>query len=273
VIVEQFSYEIKQEIRSSALFTGRPIGDILFANLLYELEPYVCTSIIVQDKDGNIMHGRNLDWQMPTLRRGVILVDFVNNSQTVFSAVTWPTYVGVLTGQKPNKFTLSLNARAGNYYTTLWSIFHSRFSEKNLQGFLLRQVLEQENDFDSAGKILFNTQTDSNSYLIVGGTEANQGVVFTKDFAKKEQIRTLKTSKRGWYLVQTNDDYWEKPNDSRRATAENALDSIGQANITAETLWEALSTDPVLNQDTIFTVVMAGAQSSDWTYSHLKVRY
>ena len=62
-----------------------------------------------------------------------------------------------------------------------------------------------------------------------------------------------------WYLVETNYDHWKEPpaHDDRRHPAIKALEAIGIAKITPETLYQALSTKPVLNEDTTYTTIMA----------------
>lgn len=43
--------------------------------------PRFCTSIIAQDKDGNVYHGRNLDYPHPVLRNLTINIIFLKNGE------------------------------------------------------------------------------------------------------------------------------------------------------------------------------------------------
>lgn len=65
------------------------------------------------DQTVRMMHFRTLDWGMPSLRRVLILLDFVlePNGEPVASTVTYAGYVGVLTGVRKD-LSLSLNFRA-----------------------------------------------------------------------------------------------------------------------------------------------------------------
>lgn len=49
------------EIRGIARASGLPLGDIVFYNIFYEIFT-VCTSIVAQDAQGHVYHGRNLDF-------------------------------------------------------------------------------------------------------------------------------------------------------------------------------------------------------------------
>lgn len=65
-----------QEIASNAPKMGIPVGAAVLLNIFYEIEAG-CTSIVSQDKQGNIIHGRNLDFSLaPVLRNLVINVQF-----------------------------------------------------------------------------------------------------------------------------------------------------------------------------------------------------
>jgi N-acylethanolamine-hydrolysing acid amidase len=56
------------EITAGANKLGIPLGTATLLNVVYEAAA-ACTSIIAQDSQGNIYHGRNLDWDLAdTLR-------------------------------------------------------------------------------------------------------------------------------------------------------------------------------------------------------------
>lgn len=80
-----------RELESMSKITGVSYGDLLMANLSYELAQagslVGCTSFY---KNG--VHGRNLDWDYTWLKRYTIVVDYGK-----FKAVSWPGYIGALT--------------------------------------------------------------------------------------------------------------------------------------------------------------------------------
>jgi len=88
------------EMTGLAEAAGAPVGDIILYNIFYELFPG-CTSIVARDKDGGLIHGRNLDfgllvgwdfknmtWPLAeSLRPSVITMEFQkNNQEIVFSS-------------------------------------------------------------------------------------------------------------------------------------------------------------------------------------------
>lgn len=79
-------------------------------NLSYELFA-TCTSIIVPDKDGNPLHCRTMDWDLPALRDLTLEVEFQRNGKTLYHATTWAGYVGILTGMRPGRFCMLHNMK------------------------------------------------------------------------------------------------------------------------------------------------------------------
>ena len=71
-----------------------------------------CTSIVAQDPNGHVFHGRNMDWNLPNnLRNLTVQADFVKNGTVVFTADVTTGYVGIVTGVSKYGFSLSINER------------------------------------------------------------------------------------------------------------------------------------------------------------------
>ncbi|KAJ7383791.1 N-acylsphingosine amidohydrolase [Desmophyllum pertusum] len=112
------------EIKGLAKATGIPLGEVVLYNIFYEVFT-VCTSIVAEDKTGNLFHARNLDfglflgWDQKTntwmlseiLRPLIVNIDYQRNGKTVYKTVSFAGYVGVLSGMKPGVMTLTLNER------------------------------------------------------------------------------------------------------------------------------------------------------------------
>ena len=49
------------EMKGISLVTGVPLGEIVLYNIFYEVSSF-CTSVVGQDQNGTIFHGRNLDF-------------------------------------------------------------------------------------------------------------------------------------------------------------------------------------------------------------------
>ena len=58
--------------------------------------------------------------------------------------------------------------------------------------------------------------------------------------------------------------HWKPAGDDRRATAVEVLQSIGQSNISAEGILQALQTPPVLNDGTLYTALMSAKYPDTW---------
>lgn len=71
-----------------------------------------CTSIVAQDPNGNVFHGRNMDWNLPNnLRNLTVQADFVKNGTVIFTADVTTGFVGIVTGVSKYGFSLSINER------------------------------------------------------------------------------------------------------------------------------------------------------------------
>ncbi|KAK3622044.1 hypothetical protein LTR56_022416 [Elasticomyces elasticus] len=103
------------EIKGISKATGVPLYLIVCFNVLLDLL-MGCSSggATVSDGDGGqkMLHFRTLDWDMPALRRIVVMLDFVTESggPVVASSITYAGFVGILTGVRKN-LSLSLNFR------------------------------------------------------------------------------------------------------------------------------------------------------------------
>lgn len=73
---DHFPAPYPDELRGYAKGFNVSLADMILFNLIYELTAY-CTSIVAQDKDGNIYHARNLDYDHAgELRKVTYMVDF-----------------------------------------------------------------------------------------------------------------------------------------------------------------------------------------------------
>ena len=147
----------KSEIEYFSECTGVDIGTVITVNLLYDLTAF-CTSIVAENSDGTIFHGRNLDYNFPVLRNATITVSMINskdgNNSGIFNGTTFFGYVGMWTGSKANAFTLSGDERdKGNVLDNLSAIKN----DYKPVGWLMRDVLQNGTDFNDAVDILANT--------------------------------------------------------------------------------------------------------------------
>ena len=121
-------------------------------------------------------------------------------------------------------------------------------------------VANPEMDFKTAVEMTAHRRMIAPSYIMFGGLKPNEAAVMTMDRPSANNVWWL-GSNRTWYLVQTNTDHWKPPTpeDKRRNIAINAMNAIGQENISPETLLGVFSIEQVLNEATIHTSIMSAS--------------
>ena len=76
IIDKHFPEPYPDEMRGVAKAWNVSFADVILLNIAYDLTAY-CTSIVAQDTKGNIVHGRNLDYQFSEMFRNLtFMVDF-----------------------------------------------------------------------------------------------------------------------------------------------------------------------------------------------------
>uniref|UniRef100_A0A673SMM9 ceramidase n=1 Tax=Suricata suricatta TaxID=37032 RepID=A0A673SMM9_SURSU len=135
-------------------------------------------------------------------------------------------------------------------------------------GFIVRSVLENGTSYEEAKNILTKTKILAPAYFILGGNKAGEGCVITRDRKQALDIYELNPKQDIWYVLQTNYDRWKSPFflDDRRTPAKKCLNRITQENISFATIYDVLSTKPVLNKLTVFTTLMDVTKGQFETY-------
>lgn len=250
---------------------GVSIGDVILGNTLYEVTAFehghkkdskACTSIVAKASNGTLFHGRNLDYSLVGLLRNMtITVDFQKGGKVVYTGTTFAGYIGLLTGQKPHGYTISLDERdrGGAWMNVLEALTNGLGA---VTSFHIRDVLGNEDfDYEDALVFLADKPLIAPCYLIIAGTEPWQGAVITRDRIAVLDMWKIGANDSRWYLVETNYDHWEAPpkSDNRRDPAIGAMNEMTQAGVGMPGLFQVFSTPPVLNDDTTYTVVMSAS--------------
>lgn len=263
-------YPYNQELMGIAEnLKGVNIGDMILANTLYEITAWshdgfkACTSIIAEDSNGMMFHGRNLDYTLVNyLGNLTITVDFQKAGVTVYTGTTFAGFIGLLTGQKPHCYTISLDERdRGEPWMNAIDALVDGLSA--VAAFRIRDALaSDELDYEKALVFLADKPLIAPCYIIIGGAKPSQGAVITRDRIAVLDLWKINVDKGAWFLVETNYDHWEAPptDDDRRTPAIKAMNEVGQEKLGAVGLFDVLSTPPVLNNRTTYTVVMSAAQ-------------
>jgi len=258
-----FPPEFAQEIEGCSQALGIPTGWGALFNLGYEVSD-ACTSIVAQRPDGTILHGRNLDFWAgmgftDSLKDMTFIADFQQGGKTLFKTTGFAGYVGALSGIRPGGFSVTINTRF--YRQGVWEMFYeiiAAVEETNasLVSFLTRDVLTRRSDYPSALNELSNTELIADVYYILAGVKPGQGAVISRNRFNATDVWQLNAPSQ-WYVLETNYDHWEQPPwfDNRVVPAENALKAMGQSRLTMSGLFNVLSTKPVLNIQTTYTIL------------------
>lgn len=263
------------EMSGMATASGFDFSEILMFNILYELS-VACTSILAQDKDGNVYHGRNADfglmgginkdtltWALTeSMKHDVIDVTFTRDGDDLYKITTFAGYLGALTASKPGAFSLSVNSRMvwGDEWKGIMEWIVGDHTAQ-LGAPLTRRIFEDCDDYACAKGHLTETKLVSPAYFILANGAAPEGAVITRDRDSVDGIfelnqTTVANGESGsWYLVQTNADpdadvIWDK----RRAPAVKCMKELNS--VSASDLFDVLSTKPLLNMMTVFTTIM-----------------
>jgi len=108
----------ERELEQWAQATNCTVDDVLAANLAYEFSqfasyagsrlPTLCTSVACRWHD-RIYHFRTLDWLLEGI--GPASRELVFTSVN-FTAISWPGFLGVVSGVAPGRFSITLNQAA-----------------------------------------------------------------------------------------------------------------------------------------------------------------
>lgn len=225
-----------------------------------------CTGIIMQDTNGHIIHGRNMD-QSPTSVRNVTLhITFTKGSKIIFDSVDWYWFTsGVMTTVKKGVVSLQENWRFLSQDSK--AVFQDIKAGVIPQVFVFRSLNTNDSitNFESAVNFLIDVRLATPEYIVAAGPDAGQGIIITK-VAQKTAEKILRLGDpagqsifKNWYLVQTNYDWWKEddPSDSRRTDAIKALNKEEQNIAASENGTMSIMTTPrVLNDHTAYTAIM-----------------
>ena len=273
-----FPYPYNYEIMGIAeSIEGVNMGDVILGNTLYEITAFnhgklggfkACTSIVAESANGTIIHGRNLDYSLGSiLQKLTITVDFQRGGATVYTGTTYAGYIGLLTGQRPHAYTITLNERDKGqvWMNALEALANGMGAVASIH---IRDALANEGfDYETALVFLADRPLIAPCYIIIGGIKPSQGAVITRDRVAVLDFMKMNTEKGNWYVLETNYDHWvtPPPDDDRRDPGIKHMNEMGRGNTSEAGLFNVLSLAPVLNNRTTYTVVMSAAHPEHYT--------
>ena len=238
--------------------------------------PGMCTSVVVENEDGTIYHGRNLDWNIPaSLREMIADVDYQRNNKTVFTGTTVVGFVGVFNGMKSGVFSASIDAR-GKGGKILTNFLQALLHKSKTPSQHLRAVLSDpgSDSYENAVSMLASGHLIDENYYIVGGTTSGEGCVVSRGRNKAVDIWRMNTTNptTGWWRLETNYDHWNptpKADDRRTPGNANVL-KMGKGGIGEDGsgLFKMVITQwPTFNHHTDYTGIYSADKGLYRSYS------
>jgi predicted choloylglycine hydrolase len=167
------AHDYMEEVRAIATYCDFSENEIVIANLYYDALKFVfgCTAFCV-DQDKDRLHARNLDWwtEDNILGKYTKVFDVMKGGHLVCSLVSWPGFIGALSGVRKGAFSITLNA----------VMSHEAPQFAIPITFLIRDVLERVSTFETAVKILSETPIASDCLLLVVGCRKGENVVIER---------------------------------------------------------------------------------------------
>ncbi len=189
------------------------LGQVVMVQLFYEVED-ACTSIVAQHADGTIRHARNLDYGLPGLENFTATITLERRGVALARGTMYVGYCGLLTGQKllPNgsaAWSLSLDQRFyGAKKVPYVGTIEALLAGVQNVGFTLRDALQFNESYATATAHLGTVEIPAPAYLIVAGTDTNEGAVITRD---RNGTSKAAGTGRGFWPLDVDAGAWYRP--------------------------------------------------------------
>ncbi len=274
-MMRQTNPEAYYAMQSLANITNLPLWQTLLVNAVVDITSF-CTSVLAIQTDGQIIHGRNLDFDYPSVLQPLVHRVYLQiNGVIIGEGICIAGYVGLYTAVRYHGFTVTYNVRM--YPHTNMTEINSNIAREWEAGVLpTAQAIEQavlyNETYWDAKAYLMSQSMNTPSYIILGGIgegraggrvkgkeigRANEGIVITRDPYSVNHTQSLDLSNNVWYIVQGNEDWW-MTSDPRYDATVGYLEALGRENVSMETLAsDVLMQSGVLQWITIFTASMS----------------
>jgi len=241
-----------------------------------------CTSALVCGKDGEVLHGRNLDWfGAPNFAATMFRVNFMRNGKVLYQSEQLPGLVGVLTIARPGAFTMSLNARLELKNPTWEQVFNC-FDAIPMQPLMTayRYWAENFENYDNLVANMTRAPTCSPYFGIVAGldgkgmrTQHKLPEVY-EDYKAIVDKEELQCTDNLWYLAECNSDFdvpATKDADVRRMLVMNEMKGENRTYSTTPVgLFHAMTVPLVKNEKSVHTTIMSPKEGEIFTVAYDK---
>ena len=162
---------------------GGPTGGVYMLNLSYE---WGCTTGAGLPPEAEVPHMlRTLDWPLGGLGRNLVVANMASEAGTWLN-ITWPGFVGTLTGLAPRRFAAAFNQppmrRRLGWLPADWGIERIRidFSRSLPPAHLLRRTFETCTDFAAARRMLCETPIAMPAFFVLCGVTPGEVAVIER---------------------------------------------------------------------------------------------
>ncbi|MFP4581006.1 MAG: C45 family autoproteolytic acyltransferase/hydrolase [Candidatus Sumerlaeia bacterium] len=164
------------EIRGIADGAELPYETVLFVNLFYSIMEgkMACRQIAAWDdetEDGRLLHARNLDWHdypgKPLTRNHVILTLRPDGGKAM-TLLTWPGYVGALTGSNEAGLTMAFNKLKGS---------QAKGEKAEATFFTIKRALRDCDSLDKAIELFEKSTPLDNGSILISDNRARTAAV------------------------------------------------------------------------------------------------
>ncbi|KAJ8599077.1 hypothetical protein CTAYLR_007609 [Chrysophaeum taylorii] len=223
-----------------------------------------CTSIVADDKNFNVYHARNLDWNLGDDLRGLIVdVDFIKNGTLFYTGTTVVSFVGILNGMRPGFYSYSFDARCQGGVLAV-NLVEALSTGAETPAQHARRVFEAApSTFAGFVGAMASGDLLDDAYYILGGVKDYEGTVLTR--ARNRAVDLWPLNETAWFRLETNYDHWDPvpAADDRRTPGNARMNNLTQANVNTTTLFhDILLQWPTFNSHTDVSCVMAAFDST-----------
>ena len=244
-----------REVEVIAELSGMPFEKLIFLNFMYEFSTVkACSSILVKNTEGKVIHGRNMDFEMWELvSKLMVNVAHYKEGKLVYTANAIAGMAFTLTGIRHGAFAISEDTRFTREFS---QDLISVLKNNNIPaGWLIKKVFQEESNYADAVHRLKMEHVSAPIYFIVSGV--GEGVVIEREIEGVHAAYEL--SEKDWFIVQTNYDRDEKEPvyDPRRIPVENKLKKRGREDFSEKSMMDEVMAEwPTFNIATIVTAIM-----------------
>jgi hypothetical protein len=148
---------------------------MLIIQFVYDLSSF-CTSIVAAEAStGQVIHARNLDFLNSGIMRNITYeAQFFKNGKLLYRATMFAGLNGVMTGERPGGFSISLNSRNPSYRKNLLVLavnIAAYITSAPQVTRVIRETFESCSDYECAFPMIKDTKMMAYAYLTIAGSK------------------------------------------------------------------------------------------------------